>query len=99
MDKNFIERFKHFKENIQDRVQMKEILSEYSYALTREIRSVLTEISEKKSFMEDSLFQAPHLKSLCLLQTRLVVLEKHLQEVVDLANNCSDCEKIVNTAG
>lgn len=99
MDKNFIERFKHFKENTKDRDQMKEILSEYSYALTKEIRSVLDEINEKKSFMESSMFQALYLKSLCLLQTRLVVLQDHLQEVINLANNCSHCEDIVNTAG
>lgn len=99
MDKNFIERFKHFKENIRDRDQIKEILSEYSYALTREIHGVLDEIGEKKIFMEDSVFRAPYLKDLCKLQARLVVLQDHLQEVVNLANNCSDCEKIVNTAG
>lgn len=94
MDKNFLERFKHFKENTKDRDKMKEILSEYSYVLAKEIRKVLDEINEKKVYMECSLFQAPHLKNLCTLQTHLVVLEKHLQEVVDLANNCSHCDNL-----
>jgi len=99
MDKNFIERFKHFKENIKDRNQIKEILSEYSYALAKEIHSVLDEIKEKKGFMESSLFQAPYLKDLCKLQSRLVVLQDHLQEVVNLANNCSDCDQVAKAAG